>query len=111
MERIHYADESVLTGTDIAQALLHYAAALARRNTSATVDIPVRKDDGTIGRASFLLGPASQMISENEESPFDEVVDAGLVAAFERESGKLGNPQAVAAEQPSAADVDQDLEF
>jgi hypothetical protein len=111
MERIHYADDSVLTGSDIAQSLLRYAAALARRGSSATVDIPTRKDDGTVGRASFLLGPASQMISEEEESGFDELVDDALVADFEEQIAKLGNPQAVAADQPHAEDVDQDLEF
>ncbi|RKR76510.1 hypothetical protein [Frondihabitans australicus] len=112
MERIHYADESVLTGSEIAQGLLHYAAALARRGTSATVDIPIRKPDGTLGRASFLLGPASQMVSESEDSPYEEIVDPGLLESFASEESRLANPQAVAAEQPRAGelpDVEIDL--
>lgn len=112
MERIHYADESVLTGTDIAQGLLHYAAALARRGSSATVDIPIRKADGTIGHASFLLGPASQMVSETEESPYEEIVDPALIEEFSTEIGRLANPQAVASDQPRAGEIaPEDLEF
>lgn len=112
MERIHYADDSLLTGTDIAQSLLRYASALARKGSSATVDIPIRREDGSVGHASFLLGPASQMVSEDEVSPFDEIVDQHLVDLFDTESAKLANPQARAADQPSAAEVgDQTLEF
>jgi hypothetical protein len=112
MERIHYADDSVLTGTDIAQGLLRYGAALARRGSSATVDIPIRKPDGTIGHASFLLGPASQMISETEESPYEEIVDPALLEQFDTEIGRLANPQAVTADQPKAGEFPaEDLDF
>ncbi|AMM18878.1 hypothetical protein AX769_00385 [Frondihabitans sp. PAMC 28766] len=112
MERIHYVDESLLTGTAIAQSLLRYASALARRGSSATVDIPVRRDDGSVGHASFLLGPASQMVAEDESSSFDEIVDQQLVDLFEAESARLANPQARASDQPSAAEIGgQDLEF
>ena len=79
MERIHYATGSILTGTDIARALVDYAEALAKVGTSASVDIPARHADGTVGRANFLVGPASQLVSETEDSPFPEIEDDELV--------------------------------
>lgn len=92
MDRIHYAGDSVLTGTKIAQALLEYAQALAKTGASATVDIPTREDDGSLGRSKILIGPASQLISDAEESLDDEIVDDELVAHFERETAKLRRP-------------------
>ena len=68
MDRIHYAGDSILTGSEIARALLDYAQALAVAGTSATVDIPVVDEgDGSIGRSELLIGPASQLISDTEE--------------------------------------------
>jgi hypothetical protein len=89
MDRIHYAGDSLLTGTEIARALLEYASALAKSEQSATVDIPVRHDDGTIGRANFLIGPASQLVSRVEASPFEELTDPSLVEHLTREADKL----------------------
>ncbi|MCS5718725.1 hypothetical protein N1027_11335 [Herbiconiux sp. CPCC 205763] len=89
MDRIHYAGDSLLTGTEIARALLEYAKALAKTEQSATVDIPVRHDDGTVGRANFLVGPASQLVSESEASPFGELDDPALVDVLTKETLKL----------------------
>jgi hypothetical protein len=92
MDRIHYAGDSVLTGTRIAQALLEYGQALAKTGASATVDIPTREDDGSLGRSRLLIGPASQLIADAEESDHDEIVDDEVVAYFERETAKLRRP-------------------
>lgn len=80
MERVHYAGSSILTGSAIAHALLDYAQALAEAGTSATVEIPTLNDDGTPGTSEVLIGPASQLIADTEESPYDEVGDDELVA-------------------------------
>ncbi|KQQ06245.1 MULTISPECIES: hypothetical protein [unclassified Rathayibacter] len=90
MERIHYAGSSVLTGTAIARALVRYAEALALRKGSMTVEIPVRRASGGDGRASLLIGPASQLFSESEEGGGDEIVDDELVARLTREADGLG---------------------
>ena len=86
MDRIHYAGNSVLTGSAIAEALLEYAEALAKAGTSATVDIPTREEDGSLGRSKLLIGPASQLISDEEDSDYDEVIDEDLVASFRAET-------------------------
>lgn len=79
MERIHYAGSSFLTGDLIARALVDYAHFLTAHNTSAAVDIPVRRADGTTARANFLLVPTSQIVSESEPSRFSELLDDDLV--------------------------------
>lgn len=89
MERIHYSDDSFVTGNDIAAAVFAYAEALAKRVSSATVSIPVRQMDGSIGRARLLLGPASQLASESETSNFGEVTDVELVASLRRATDML----------------------
>jgi len=105
MERIHYAGDSLLTGTEIARALLDYASALAKNEESATVDVPVRHADGTVGRANFLIGPASQLVSESESSPFDELTDPALVDLLSHEADKLRPPRPISA----VAEPDADL--
>jgi hypothetical protein len=95
MDRIHYAGDSVLTGSAIAKSLLAYAEALAKKGSSATVDIPSRRSDGSLGRANFLIGPASQLVSETEESDFEEVVDDAVVTYFEQQAAMLGDSQAL----------------
>ncbi len=89
MDRIHYAGDSVLTGSAIARALLEYAEELAKAGTSATVDIPTREPDGSVGRSKFLIGPASQLVADAEESEYDELVDDDLVAYFTAETAVL----------------------
>lgn len=109
MERIHYAGDSLLTGTDIARALIDYASALARANQSAVVNIPVRAADGSIGRANFLIGPASQVVSEEERSADDEVTDPELVERLARETRRLQPTRPVSTAEPQGAERGLDL--
>ena len=95
MDRIHYAGDSVLTGSAIARALLEYAEVLAKAGTSATVDIPTREEDGSVGRSKFLIGPASQLVSDVEESEYEELVDDDLVEYFRAETAVLRQAPAV----------------
>ncbi|SMH49857.1 hypothetical protein SAMN06295885_3427 [Rathayibacter oskolensis] len=112
MERIHYAGSSVLTGSAIARALVRYAEALAMRKGSMTVEIPVRRPSGGEGRASLLIGPASQLFSETEDSAYDEIVDEELVARLTGETERLGvsHPVAEAASDDGGAQLG-DFEF
>ncbi|MFU8945434.1 hypothetical protein ACLRGF_01740 [Mycetocola zhadangensis] len=94
MERIYYAGSSFLTGDDIAQALVNYARFLVAHRSSASVDIPVRNSDGTDGRASFVLGPSSEIVAQTEWSGSQELIDEPLVHRLrDRASGiTLSNP-------------------
>jgi hypothetical protein len=86
MDRIHYAGNSVVTGTAIAEALLEYARTLAAADESATVDVPSLLPDGSVVRSMFLVGPASQLISETEPGEHDEIIDDDLVAYLKRQA-------------------------
>ncbi|WP_448003719.1 hypothetical protein [Agromyces bauzanensis] len=81
MDRIYYAGDHFLTGTDISNALVSYAAALGRRGTTDSIEIPVRHlEDGRLGRVNFLVGPASQIVTEHVGVPDDdEIRDEELV--------------------------------
>jgi hypothetical protein len=89
MDRLHYAGHSILTGTDIARAILNYAQALAEANTSATIDVPTLNEDGSLGRSEILIGPASQLITDSEESEFEDVLDEEFVARLRDQAARV----------------------
>jgi hypothetical protein len=112
MRRIRYAGDSVVTGDVIASVVIEYSEALAKANTAASIDIPVRLAGGDTGMATLLVGPASQLISVPEPDDTDEIVDEELVARLRRRVADLGPMQAVLAEndEESAQNLD-DLDF
>lgn len=89
MDRLHYAGNSIVTGTALAHALLDYAQALAQVNASATVKLPTLNDDGSHGRSEILIGPSSQLMSDEEESHHAELVDEELVIRMLAEADRL----------------------
>jgi len=106
MDRIHYAGETFVTGTAIAVALLDYARLLAERDTSDTVDVPTLDDDDTVRRTRFLIGPASQLASDEVESDADEIVDEVLLADIHDRTARLGGNVAVAGDAALPYEVD-----
>jgi hypothetical protein len=98
MQRIYYTNDTLVTGTEIARALLEYAAALARSDSSQTISIPVRRADGSSARATLLVGPASQLVAEDvedDEDLGDEVRDDVLVARMKAMTAELAAPRAI----------------
>src|ERR1700709_379786 len=99
MKNIHYAGDVLLTGDEIADALVNYAEALAKRDTSSSVTIPVRFPDSSIKQVTVLIGPASQIIAVPDDTNDPEVVDEELVATFVRQTALLGNSRPLNDEQ------------
>ncbi|WP_431278732.1 hypothetical protein [Leifsonia poae] len=93
MKRIHYASGTLVTGDDIADVLVRYAAVLAENGGAAEVSAPVVVGDGQVGRALLLLGPASQILAEDAPDTA-ELEDAEFVAEVGRSIAALGTPQA-----------------
>lgn len=91
MERIHYAGDSVLTGTEISVALLEYARALGANVMSDTIEIPAIDDEGNRVTSRFLIGPASQLVADSEITDFAEVTDVALVAELRRKTRALNH--------------------
>jgi hypothetical protein len=112
MDVIHYSGGSFMTGTDIAEALLAYARALAANEDSATVNVPTRQVDGALGRAQFLIGPASQIVSETVATDLVEVIDRELVARLTAAADGLGGARALPVDSSDyTATTVADLEF
>lgn len=104
MERIYYAGDRFLTGTDVAKALVEYAAALARQGSAAAIEIPVRHVDGTPGVVNFLVGPASQLVTEavDGKDGEEEILDEPLVARLQALTAELSPMHPVA--RPTSID-------
>jgi hypothetical protein len=111
MKRIHYASGSLLTGDDIADVIVRFAAALAQNNAAAEVHAPVVVDGGTTGEVLLLLGPASQMLAEDAEYSGAELHDEPFVEEFEHRIAALAPRRATYVEHGTddIPDVDLDL--
>ena len=100
MRRLTYAGLSVDTGDDIAALVLEYARVLANAQLAATVDVPVRTEDGSIERIQILVGPASQITSEPVETIGAELIDLEACLKLERLIEPHHRDVAVARVQP-----------
>lgn len=92
MKLISYAGNSVLTGDDIADAVVHYAEALARSKTSAALDLPVLDSTGRVVTANLLIGPSSQLVVMPAPGDGDELVDVDVVDRVHEQTMLLGSP-------------------
>ncbi len=108
--RIHYAGGSELTGTAIADAVMDLAEEFGRAGTAGTVEIPVRQEDGSIGRCRLLIGPASQIAAESEDSDFEEVTDPELVESLVRRAEALRPHIALNSDVPEHAGWDPEMD-
>jgi hypothetical protein len=80
MKLIVYAGSRLMTGDEIALSVLEYCAALADAGTAETIEIPVLTAEGVRSHATLLVGPSSQIVAEDADSSFDELVDPEMVA-------------------------------
>jgi hypothetical protein len=79
MKMIVYAGGEYTTGDQIAQALMEFSRALAEEEAAQNVEIPIVHQDGTVGTATFLIGPSSQIVAEQVETDHEELVDPETV--------------------------------
>lgn len=75
MKILIYAGAELMTGDDIADAVLEFCAALAEASAAETIEIPVVGDDGTIRGARLLLGPSSEIVAQQVETTWPELDD------------------------------------
>lgn len=90
MQRIHYSGVSLLTGNEIARGVVQYARALARVGGSAEVSLPVRLSDGGTANATLLIGPASQLVTVDESSPFEELSAPEVIDGWREAMAEIG---------------------
>jgi hypothetical protein len=107
MQRIFFCTGSTFfTGDTIAVALMDYALVLAELRRFESVDLPVRRLDGSEGRATLLIGPSSQISTESVETDLPEVIDDELVERLRLAAGLLRDPLDVS---PAFSGWDEDL--
>ena len=75
-----YAGDELLTGDDIAEALLEYGQALAQNGTASKVQIPTVEPDGSRSTTTVLVGPASQIVAKPATTDVEELRDPAVVA-------------------------------
>ncbi len=74
----------MVTGDDLARGIIEYAHVLAESGSSAQITLPVRLADGGIGSATLLIGPASEVVIADENSPFGELTAPELLDEWRR---------------------------
>jgi hypothetical protein len=109
MERMFYcAGSTLVTGDDIARAVVEYARWLVVRNEVDVVQVPTRTADGTVGRVALLLSSSTQLSSETIRpvSGENELTDPGLVLHLGEATSRLRLPHPAVAEPSTSAYVD-----
>ncbi|MDQ0729144.1 hypothetical protein [Microbacterium sp. W4I20] len=108
MRIIIYAGDEYLTGDDIADALLDYSRALGDDDRAEIIEIPVRNESGEVVSAKFLIGPASQIVTEAVETPGAELVDTELVGRLRHLTASIERPTSapLASEDVSNFEID-----
>jgi len=95
MKYIVYGENRVMTGDEIAGAVLAYAAALGQNGSTDIVDVPTADDAGFASTTEVLLGPASQIMVEDCPDDELEIEDEGLVAELQRRAAAVGGARFV----------------
>ncbi len=108
MERLYYcAGNTLVTGNDIAHALLDYARWIVTRREVDLVHVPTRAPDGSIGRTALLLTPTTQLSSETMAAGGEELMDTELVVELRAAATRLRLPHPTVAQEPVRQLVDQ----
>lgn len=102
MKQINYSGRDLLTGDRIADAIMNYATALARRTRADRVDVPVIVA-GRLTHVELILGPASQILVEAVDNDTEDPIDDTLVQELELRTARLHHPRPIATTQQSDA--------
>jgi hypothetical protein len=104
MKLITYAGGTILTGDDVAEALLGYVTAHSQGDASVAVDIKVRERDGTTRSHTLVLGPATEL----DVADVAEETLAGEIALFPL---PVFPPARILAVEEPSAETEAEAEF
>ncbi|MGO4783776.1 hypothetical protein [Cryobacterium sp. W22_MBD10_FK3] len=104
MKLITYAGGTILTGDDVAEALLGYVTAHSQGDASVAVDIKVRERDGTTRTHTLVLGPATEL----DVADVAEETLAGEIALFPL---PVFPPARILAVEEPSAETEAEAEF
>jgi len=96
MKRIYHPGGSIITGSALADAVMLYAEALSNRRETDVVDIPVIDADGSYGRAQFLIGSSSQLVSVTTADGDSELTETATILALQEKARVGATPPSLA---------------
>jgi hypothetical protein len=110
MRTVSYGRESFTTSDDAAQALLEFAAVAAMNDVAEVVEVPSIRADGSITVARLVIGPASELITFEVDSPYDEPDTVEAAQRLRDRAAGFGTPRRFAHGEPfPTRDDDFDL--
>lgn len=89
MKRVHYAGGSFVTGDQVTEALVSYAASLADRGVNRIVTFPTVTDQGETGTATLLLVPTQGMLVTDAPHVDADLDEASALEELARVTGQL----------------------
>ncbi|WIB60163.1 hypothetical protein DEJ13_17250 [Curtobacterium sp. MCLR17_007] len=98
MKHINYDGSKILTGDDVADAVIEYAAALAGGDRADTVAVPAVAHDGTMTTTKILIGPASEVVVEDADEDELEMENDEFVARLRAAARTFGHSEPVHAD-------------
>ncbi len=106
VKELSYAGGKTIVSDELAEALTNYAQILASNGDSGVIDIPAVGEDGTVGMARLLLGPASQIIAEPVTTDREPLDDASVVADLTARTRAAGVQHALPIDPDLAATLE-----
>lgn len=88
MKQLRIGQDTLVTGSAVADALLEYAQIVIRNGTSATVTIPILATNGMVDQRSILIGPATQLETQDVDGVTDDELNRFPVPKFTPIGGK-----------------------
>nr|WP_315268280.1 hypothetical protein [Microbacterium lemovicicum] len=92
MKHLTYAEKSLITGDEIADALVEYAAMLSQQGSAEAVEVSAYGSDSSNVTATLLLGAGAPIMAESATSDLPEPDNSELLARIRREIGLHENP-------------------
>lgn len=110
MIRLHYSDGFMSTSEEIADAVMRYAQALAQRNASDMVTIPIVDETLEPAQSTLLIGPSSQLYTSPASGHTVDVRGEEAVADLNARTRQLLTDPSASPEQfadEPEADIDE----
>ena len=91
MRRVTYVDETLMVGDEFGELIVQFAAALAKNHTAEPLQFTGLNDEGEVA-ASFLLGPASQLVVLETHSLLSPPDNSDAEQYMRSRIGELAHP-------------------
>ncbi len=89
MKLITNRNGSYRTGTEIADAVLHYGLVLAKKRDIDIVNVPFVDSEGMIRRVQLTVGWQTDIIAVSDAEPTDELLEVDTILALYAKADSL----------------------